>query len=299
MSCRSLDNRYLEGFSIGDYDIHTNPFAKEIDAPFKDLMDILRESNSQSHPQVGDLIRGFIEKVETIFRGESKEKRGILPVELFDEKAPPVVKLLVSKMQDPQSPFYSEGFAKDANVILEIKKSPKPEASLALLEQLRQLEILNKRQKEVTIEGMDRLNRLKGRLEQNETALKNRVQALGQKNIETAQKLKAEIKEKEESEEDLRNLIKKDLITLFQETDELKKGINAIQQKRVISANQLQEAGKANSQLKNEINKLQSEAKSRKSGWMTKVVCICVSVAASWVLKQPIIITPNGITIGF
>ncbi len=239
-----------------------------------------------------EIAHDFVELLKGILRGPSVPGAPF-PPELFGETPLPIVRFLVRKMRDFNSSLYCEAFNLEA-LQVEAEANIPPE----LLEQLRMIEEMNAKHLQEEARNMNRLHALEGRLKQQETALQQRIDQMARESLEAGQRLRADTGRLQQRDLEQRAIMRERAERQTREAEGLR-AVNAeLQRELVANRSQLGELDRAKIQLQANVNEVKAKAADKESDWLMQVGCLVASVAASWILKKVVVITPNGISIG-
>lgn len=261
------------------------------------LWNVLHDRNSNRYPKLQEIIRLYVEELILILRGPDGAQ-ATFPVELFGDKALPIVQFMVAKMRNPNSVFYSEPFDQEAIRILAGVKIEDDDENIPpeILAQLNQFEAERVKFLEKEMQSMEKLQALKGRLEQRKVSMQDNIAKVAADASNRGKQLKENVKQSKENDLKQRAIYQEKAAKLRQEIVELNADTNRLQKQLEIAKMEANELEQGIKQLQVNINQLRAAANDTKANWLAQVVCISASITISWILKKPVLITPNGIS---
>jgi len=252
------------------------------------FLKVLSHPEPGHYPNAQEILRQYAELLIEKLRGPGVPPGTPFPPEMYGDRAHPIIRFIVAKLRDPTSLFYSQRFDHEALRVL----APQ------LLEQLQQMEADNARQIAEEAQHMPRLQALMGRVNQRKIAHQERVDQAARAGLEAGQRIRdrAEILGRNDLED--REMIREAIVRERQEAENLRAETVQLERQLENTDVQVGQLQRAAVHLQVEINQLRSEIADKKSNWLEQVVCIAASIAVSWILEHPVIITPNGVIVG-
>jgi hypothetical protein len=267
------------------------------------FFEAMTQRDPNNYPNLKEVTSLFVDELISILRGPVGPETPF-PVELFGDKPDPIVQFMVAKLRDPNSVFYSQPFDEEAIRILaqaNIIAKDDQAIPMGLIEQLRQREANKAKELEKETLSMSKIEELRAqvqRVSQRRVALEVNINRVGRENLEKRTRISEETKRLwQEGLEKNRIMIEK-ANALRNEAEEVKDRIPLLKEELKLTREEMEKLKQANVQLKSDINQLRNDIDDRKSSWVAEVACIVASVVVSWILKKPVIITPNGGSVG-
>lgn len=246
------------------------------------------------HPDPQAVINAFVPELVRFLRNPQDVEQEF-PAELFGDRPIPIIQVIVQKLRNRNSLFYSELFDQEAVRVLAaipaVVQNVEANIPAALLEQLRQIEANSAQQVQQEVQGMEGIQALRGRLQQREVNLQANIDRVARENMEAGQRIQDEAERLRLIDLDQRAIMLEAAERQRQEAENLRAENVRLQQNLVHAGSQLGELERATVQLQVEINRAKAEMADSKSNWLKDVVCIVASVVISYYLQRPVIIT--------
>lgn len=237
--------------------------------------------NAPNFPHPRTIVKEYVQVVKEILRGPIPSDDPY-PRELFGDKPIPAVRCIVAKMRDYNCEFYDEEFDQEGQLPDE------------LFEQIAQIEKIAAKNLQEEKVAMEELKALEGRIAQQEGALQVQIDQMAQECLQVGQEIKDGIAEVKEQDKALRVDMKETIARQNAKVEALHQENQAIKRDLEINRGKLKEAEAANASLKASVNDLRKKVAKSQGGWLEHLGCIVASVAISWILEKPVMITPNG-----
>lgn len=244
-----------------------------------------------NHPNPQMVIDAFVKELELILRFPG-DMDAPLPREIFEETNP-LVRQLISRMTDRHSSLYSERIAQEAQ-----EAHQRPHLPPDVIEQIRRLNALRAAREQEAANYVPEERQLNVRLQQHREIVQAQEEAAMQRVNRAFQDLRGDIAGAAAKDLGFREVQLARADQLRNEARELRAEANRLQGRNQETRGAVNAVEQANIQMQVEINNTRAAINDRKSGWLEQVACIVISVVISWALKKPVIVTPNGATVG-
>lgn len=235
--------------------------------------------------------QSYVVELERIFQSPTD---ATFPIELFGNRPLPLIRYLVARMRDPRSVIYSQRLDQQANQIL----AQQQQTQDRLRAQLRRIETQFAANRAAEAQAGGDMQALRERIRQRESAFQERADAADRRMRERSQQLRHEIEQAAQRDQEQRAIRLEAARKLRQEIEEVNIETRRLQHQLDGTRAEIREIDRANTQLQVEINQLRSEIADKKAGWLEQLGCIALSIAVSWILEKPVIITPHSVTVG-
>lgn len=250
--------------------------------------------NQYQNPR--EIVRQYLNQFENILRNPVAPDAPY-PAELFGDRTLPSIRLMVAKMRDPHSVFYSENFDQEATRILaETRRSDQIRSvQQVLLEQLRNMEAtrtrLDQEQDNLVNEELAPILNL---VREAEAEANEHIARVAREHLQTVREIMPRVERMAQNDQEQRAANQENINRLRKAASEVEAEIQRLNLQLNANRNQLDGLGRETTQLQVQIKQVEAEIAKNKAGWLEQVVCIAASIAISWILKRPVVITPNG-----
>lgn len=253
--------------------------------------------NAIQHPRPLEVVRQYLIQFENILRNPASPDAPF-SAELFGDKALPVIQCMVAKMRNPQSVLYSASFDQAAlRILMEARRRDQfQEVQQVLLEQLRQMEAIHIRlnhEQDALINSA--LEPMLNMVRQQETASNEHITRIARQHIDTVNRLLPRVEQIRQNDLEQRVIHRETITRLQNQARDADAEVEQLQRQLTRNSGQLDELSREAVQLQVRIKEVESHIAKNKEGWLESIACIAASIAISWALKRPVIITPNSV----